>query len=131
MQRHQEHVTKLEQVATENTAGQGACSTPPAEAILLSAAWCLLRVGRFAPGACCMLALPPCTTIPAPSYPLACLLQVLRLLENDQVTSEEVEGALRDGIEYYLASSTETGERRRKQGAGAAGFGAACVGDSR
>ncbi|KAI3438424.1 hypothetical protein D9Q98_000855 [Chlorella vulgaris] len=35
------------------------------------------------------------------------LEQCLRLLENDQVGPEEVEGALRDGIEYYLQSSTE------------------------
>ncbi|PRW39295.1 Not1 domain-containing [Chlorella sorokiniana] len=35
------------------------------------------------------------------------LEQVLRLLENDQVTPEEVEEALRDPLEYYLQSSTE------------------------
>lgn len=35
--------------------------------------------------------------------------QVLRLLENDQVTPEEVEEALKDPLEYYLQSSTEAG----------------------
>lgn len=37
-------------------------------------------------------------------------LKVLRLLENDQVTPEEVEEALRDPLEYYLQSSTEAGK---------------------
>ncbi|KAL4448046.1 hypothetical protein ABPG75_005265 [Micractinium tetrahymenae] len=35
------------------------------------------------------------------------LEQVLRLLENDQVTPDEVEGALHEGLEYYLSASTE------------------------
>eukprot|EP00887_Chlorella_sp_A99_P004683 scaffold4.g4683.t1 len=41
---------------------------------------------------------------------IAKLEQVLRLLENDQaslVSPEEVEGALKDGLEYYLESSME------------------------
>ncbi|KAK9823430.1 hypothetical protein WJX72_002698 [[Myrmecia] bisecta] len=37
------------------------------------------------------------------------LEQVLRLLENDQVTAEQVDDALKDGIEYYLDSSSEAG----------------------
>lgn len=32
---------------------------------------------------------------------------MLRLLENEQVTPEEVETALHDGLEYYLEESTE------------------------
>jgi hypothetical protein len=39
------------------------------------------------------------------------VVQCLRLLENDQVTPDEVEGALKDGIEYYLQSSTEAGKQ--------------------
>lgn len=31
--------------------------------------------------------------------------QVLRLLENEQVTPEEVDDALKDGLEYYLGDS--------------------------
>lgn len=33
--------------------------------------------------------------------------RVLRLLENDQVTAEEVESALKDSMEYYLESCTD------------------------
>ena len=36
------------------------------------------------------------------------LEQVLRLLSNDEVTPEEVEG-LKEGMQYYLESSTEPG----------------------
>ena len=32
--------------------------------------------------------------------------QVLRLLENEQVTPEEVDDALKDGLEYYLGGGT-------------------------
>lgn len=34
---------------------------------------------------------------------------MLRLLENDQVSPDEVEATLHDALEYYLASSTEAG----------------------
>jgi hypothetical protein len=58
---------------------------------------------------------PPLTTAtPVPPPPPQCL----RLLENDQVAPDEVEGALRDGLDYYLASSTEPGGWRWGWGGG-------------
>lgn len=86
MQKHGEHVKKLEQVgALPLAAAQPKMAARPA-----------LHGHRLL-----LITLVLSTTHNGP--------QVLRLLENDQVTPEEVEEALRDPLEYYLQSSTEAG----------------------
>lgn len=112
MARHRDHVAKLEQVGGcgglqgARAAGRGGCRAQGCVRGKAEAQFLLLAGWGWPPRRT-----PHRHASPACPTPLAPPPKVLRLLENDAVGPEEVEGALREGMEYYLQASAEPGAR--------------------